>query len=378
MISHLTYTDMPDACLQPVSHLSVFSTDSVPARAPAWNEVTNAGAHRSPNVSLDAGAIRNLRLMRVLEAIAAKFNEAGVPLLVLKGGALQLTLGGKLNERPMDDLDLLIHPEDLDQARALLKQLGANRGEPFVTEDFFPRFHYEEEFTLGAIYPVKIDLHVRPFRPLRYSRIVPADALWTRAEAVSVGQATILVPSVEEMLIHLTTHAAIHGYSRSLWLRDILLWTSRYRTRIDWDRLLTTVRRWHLALPVRQGLERAARSFGPICPAVVFRRLAQMHVRWRDRLALWQAPRDADHPVTHVLVNAFCTPGWRFRLAYLLAAAVPSQQHMGVWYGRRHWGWLRCAQVLRWLRPTWSWVPRARRWFRILFVESGTRATEAT
>lgn len=361
MIRHLTYTDMPDACLQRVSDLAVFSTDSVRARAPSGDEVANAAAHRSPKATLDTIAIRNLRLMRVLEAIAGKFNEAGVALLVLKGGALQLTLGTKLNERPMDDLDILIHPEDLDQARAILKQLGANRGQPFVTEDFFPRFHYEEEFTLGSIYPVKIDLHVRPFRPLRYSRIVPAAALWTRAKAVSIGQATILVPSVEEMLIHLATHAAVHGYSRSLWLRDISLWTAAYRTRINWDRLLATVERWQLALPVRRGLECAASAFGPDCPPAVFRRLAQMRVRWRDRLALRQAPRDATHPIAHVLTNAVCTPGLRFGLAYLLAVAVPSRQHMRVWYRRRHWGWLRCAQVLRWLRPLSSrLLPRQR------------------
>jgi len=77
---------------------------------------------------------------------------------------------------------------------------------------------------------------------------------------------------------------------------------------------------------------------------------------------LWQAPRDAVQPVAHVLVNTLCTPGPRFVLAYLRAVLLPDPEHMGKWYGRRHWGWRTWAHVLRWLwpmvkhvRPLWSW-----------------------
>ena len=207
-------------------------------------------------------ALRNLRLMRVLERIAAKFNEADVPLLVLKGAALHLLLYTRLDERPMEDLDLLVHMEDLESAGNLLTTLGAVRGEPLVREGFCPRFHYEVEFSFGAVYPVKIDLHVRPFRPLRYSRLVPPDALWTRAQCVRVGRATILVPSVEDMLIHLTAHAAIHGFSQRKWLRDIKLWIAARQNDIDWNRLLATVEDWQFALPVREGLGCARRRRG--------------------------------------------------------------------------------------------------------------------
>ncbi|MCH7591688.1 MAG: nucleotidyltransferase family protein [Planctomycetes bacterium] len=306
---------------------------------------------------------RNLRMMRVLERIAAKFNEAGVPLMVLKGAALHLTLYEQPDDRAMADLDLMIRPDDVDQASHLLEQLGGLRGEPLVRDDFFPRFHYEIEYTLGNIYPVRIDLHVRPFRPLRYARLVPPDALWDRAEGVSIGRAKILVPSPDDMLLHLAVHAAVHGFSDQKWPADIKRWVDLHDTRINWDRFLTTVEHWHLALPARQAFHRVEGEFGRTFPPRVLQHLSKIRTSRRDRLALWQAPRDAAHPVTHVAVNAVCAPGLRFVFAYLWAVLVPDRAHMADWYQRRHWGWLPCAHLLRLLGPVSKWTPRLWAWF---------------
>ena len=313
--------------------------------------------------------IRNLRMMHLLERIAGRFNSAGVPLMVLKGAALNLTLYDRPDRRSMADLDLMIRPEDVDEAFALLEELSGLRGEPLVREDFFPRFHYEMEFAIGSIYPVKIDLHVRPFRPLRYARLLPPDAFWEAAEPRRIGRATVLIPSVEDMLIHLTVHMAIHGQPRDKWLRDIREWINTYEARIRWNRFLTTVEKWRLALPVQVGLDLAGRASDRLCPPEVRQRLSKMRITWRDRLALRQAPRDAAHPAAHVVVNALCTPGWRFVLSYLRAVVLPDRTHMADWYHARHPGWLPCAHVLRWVGPIVSWIPRQWRWFSKIEIQ---------
>lgn len=343
------------------------------ARGEANDVATKPPAHQK----LNAVGVRNLHMMHVLERIASVFNEENVPVLVLKGAALHLLLYSELNERPMEDLDILVHPTDLERAGKRLETLGAASGEPLVREDFCPRFHYEVEFSLGRIYPVKVDLHVRPFRPLRYSRLVPPDALWTRAQRVRVGQATIQVPSIEDMLIHLTAHAAIHGCSQKKWKRDIELWVEAFQNEINWDQLIETAREWRLSLPVREGFCAVAPKVDAGFAGHAIARLSSMRVTWCDRLALWQSPRDADHPVAHVLVNVLCTPGWRFVMAYLLAVAVPGRRHMRDWYRRRHWGWFPCAQLLRWLRPGLCCIPILRRWFENALSESSARPGEA-
>lgn len=313
-------------------------------------------------------ATRKVRLMHLLERIAAAFNRAGLPLMVLKGAALSLTIYRRPHERPMDDLDLLIRPEHLEQANALLEGLGCLHGQPLVREDFFPRYYYETEYHVGQIYPIKIDLHVRPWRPLRYARLVPPNALWNHADTVRIGRATVLIPSTEDMLIHLATHCAVHGHSRKRWLEDLVRWSAARETRINWERFLETVAAWRLALPVREAFERARLAFGPICPATVAQKLAKLRVSWRDRLVLRQAPRDRNHPNFGILVNAVCTPGWRFTLGYLLAVGFPSRAHIGQWYWRRHRGWLACAHLLRWLTPVIKRVPKF--WTRLIKVET--------
>ncbi|MCH7840353.1 MAG: nucleotidyltransferase family protein [Planctomycetes bacterium] len=330
-------------------------------------------SHKQPTAPsllgpLSATGLGNARMMLLLERIAAKFNDVDVPLIVLKGGALNLTVYERLHQRPMDDLDLLIRPEDVDRALGLIEELGGQRGESQVRGDFFPRFHYETEYTIGSIHPVKIDLHVRPFRPLRYARLVPEDALWSRAESVAIGGARILVPSPDDMLLHLATHAAVHGFAEKKWLVDIKRWVDAHHTDMDWDRLLTTVRRWHLALPARETFQRVEKELGPVYPPRVSRRLSQMRVCWRDRLVLRQAPRDAAHPAMHVAVNVISTPGPLFVFSYLWAVAIPGRAHMADWYCHRHRGWLPWAHVLRWL---WPIVGRFQRlWTRFTKIET--------
>ena len=315
-----------------------------------------------PRLQVEASVIglRNRCLMHFLERIASTFNEAGIPLMVLKGAALNLTIYETPGERPMLDLDLMIRPEHVEDTSALLQRLGCRRGEDLVREDFFPRFYYETEYISETVYPMRIDLHVRPFRPLRYSRMVPEHALWRRAEPINIGQATVLIPAVEEMLIHLMVHAAIHGFSEAKWLEDIQRWIERYASRrpdrkasstIDWDRFVSTVAAWGLALPVREAIAQLDRRSDHLCPKKATARLAKLPVSWRDRLALWHAPRDAADSAGHVFVNVLTTPGLGFVFGYLRAVVLPDRKHMGEWYRHRHWGWLSGAYLLRWLRP---------------------------
>jgi len=313
----------------------------------------------------DVVGLRNLRMMHFLERVALRFNRAGVPLMVLKGAALNLTLHDDPGARPMGDLDLLIRPEHVQQAVRILEALGCRYGEPLLREDFFPRFHYERELNAGVIHPVRIDLHVRPFRPLRYARIMPAEAFWQRARSVRMGRARVLVPSVEEMLIHLAVHSAVHGHGRALWLEDIRQWVACHGDRLDWRRLLDTARAWGLTWPMRSGLRAAAGEAGSLGPDWVWAELDAKRAGWRDRLALWHAPRDAICPFGQVLVNALCTPGRWFVLAYLAAVMLPGRTHMADWYPRRHRGWLATAYLLRATAPVlrripglWAWLNR--------------------
>ena len=311
--------------------------------------------------SLSAAALRNISMMRLAERVVGKLGESGVRVMVLKGAALNATVYDQPDERLMDDLDLMVRPEDLDATFAVLESMGGLRGLCGVRADYFPRFYYELDYTIGTIDPVKIDLHVRPFRPLRYARTVPDDAFWRDAEEFSFGRAKFLLPNPEDMLIHLATHAAVHACARPTWVCDLQRWVEACGHRLDWDRFIEKVRSWKLGLPVREALARAEEQYGSVVPDEVRRRLREISCGWRDRLALRQAPRDATHAAAHVLVNTTCTPGLRFVLAYLWSIILPDRAYMADWYGRRHAGWRVAAHVLRWLGPLGRYLPLLKR-----------------
>ncbi len=326
--------------------------------------------------------LRNIRMMHLLERIVERFDRAGVPLMALKGAALNLMLYDRPDARMMGDLDLLIRPEHIEAADTLLRELGGRSSMTLVREDFFPRFYYHTAYTLGEIHPVTVELHARPLGPLRYARLVPPDALWDRAEPVRMGHATVLIPSAEDMLVHLAAHCAFHANTRHVWRRDIKHWADFRRDEIDWDRFLATVSAWQIALPVREAISRVERDFGRICPREVTERLAQLPVTWRDRLALHQAPRDVDHPLARMVVDVLCTPGLRLVPAYVWARILPSREFMAVWWARhrgvngrgptgRRAAWLPWAHVLRWTRPMQRAVSRFADWW----AEAPTRAS---
>lgn len=303
-------------------------------------------------------ATTNVRMMHFLERVAHVFNDAGVPLMALKGAALNLALFQRPHERPMVDLDLLIQSQDLNRAVALLQELGCHRSQILMREDFFPRFYYEVEFTAGTIAPVTIDLHVRPLRPIQFLRYFPDDALWQRAQTARIGNATILIPSTEDMLIHLTAHSTVHGHSKRRWLDDIRRWVEKYQTELKWQLLLETVAKWRLEGAVLNGIVRAQQSFDcSFCPSWVVDRLGRHKSSWLHRLAIRHAPRDNTHPAAAVFINVICAPSWRFRLSYLWTVLTPDHTHMRQWYGHDHVGWLPLAHLLRWLGPVTARVP---------------------
>ena len=59
---------------------------------------------------------------RAIESVEA-LNAAGIEVALLKGAALASTVYGSFGARPMNDVDVLVHPDRADDAKRLL--LGA-------------------------------------------------------------------------------------------------------------------------------------------------------------------------------------------------------------------------------------------------------------
>ncbi len=91
-----------------------------------------------------------------LERILQAFDEAGIPVIVLKGAALAATVYEDIGLRPMGDLDLLIHPEDFSQAIRRMRSLG------FSLEKI--TYHAVFKGGSGKQFPIEIHWSIVPIK----------------------------------------------------------------------------------------------------------------------------------------------------------------------------------------------------------------------
>jgi len=305
-------------------------------------------------------ASRNLHFACELRKMLALAIERGIEIMLLKGAALLPTIYERPELRPMSDLDLLVRSAAVDSAIHLLEDLGFQRGKALLQEDFFPKFYYETEFYLPSVRPVRVDLHVRPFRPMPLAQTIPDDAIWHDAQRLKLDDQTAWIPSSASMFIHLTAHAAFHGCDRPLWLYDIKRFAESVP--MKWPIVIQRAKEWGILTAVRQAVISATHALGEFCPADFIAELARHRPDWRERWMLAQAPRDAVSPICHVFCNAVCSKGWGNRLAYLRAVALPGRTHFEGLRNVRSPGAMVMALTRRTaravLRPVLSLIPR--------------------
>ena len=293
-------------------------------------------------------AAKNTYQMSRVTPLLKKLVDANIPFMVLKGAVLNATLYDEPGLRGMTDIDVLIQPEDVERTDRVLTEVGCQRGPDLVREDFYPRFYYEREYFTPSCPEVKIDLHVRPFRPLRYAQTVPDDALWNDPQYVAINGVDIAVPNPVNMLIHLAVHAACHGLAHIRWLYDIERWWDKFRPHIDLSELSDKCQKWGLSLPVERALRKVAATFpesqDTFSEAI---RAVTRPVRFLDRWLLEQAPHDVDRPATALLTNLITTPGLSFKLSYCQAILIPDKNHLAQLYPHRHPGWQLIAHAIR-------------------------------
>lgn len=297
-----------------------------------------------------AVAARQLHWHGELEHTLTVLNAANIPVMLLKGAALNLTVYPRADLRPLADLDLLVPAEHAVAARLALVAAGCRAGFDLVRPDFFPRYYYETELFSAGAPPVRLDLHARPFRPLRMAATVPQDAFWADAQRITVGRASAFIPATETMLIHLAVHAALHGCARLLWLYDLVRFVEHHAGRINWDRLTEHCRAWRVSLAVLTSLRSATDLLRLVVPSDVSAALAAQPGNWRDRWSLANAACSAQSPIRSVFVEAATTPHWPTALGYLAAYALPGREHLAGFCTRRYPGWTLVAHARRVLR----------------------------
>jgi hypothetical protein len=180
-------------------------------------------------------AKRALSLSVELCQLLDLLREAGVTAAPYKGLALAEALYGGIDRRGVGDLDLLLRPEDLPAAEAVLLARG------------YARYRYSrvaeahDRVFVRATDQLSVELHLSLKSPCA-GTARPVGELWPELIPTTVvGRVTLGFPP-ELLLVLLAEHGARHAWERLKWLCDIaeLL---RATPELDWDRLGRLIQR---------------------------------------------------------------------------------------------------------------------------------------
>jgi hypothetical protein len=252
-----------------------------------------------------ASTIRNRQARSSVEQIGAAFHGERIPVILMKGVALSRTIYEDPGLRLLNDIDLLVDERDVERAGAALERIGLQPTGSEHADHRGPLCQIHLVFHEPNSRSIPVELHWRLFEP--YLPYV-FDLAEVRAEARQLEDlpANVLVMAPEHELAHLCVHLDRHaiiyrslldrsdwresllmpqGSGRLLWLYDIARYLQQRSATIDWDRFVSTARRWAIDARVHATLELSRRLFDVGPPPDVLRALRCRGPRFVERVA---------------------------------------------------------------------------------------------
>jgi hypothetical protein len=176
----------------------------------------------------------NLVLTNELLGLLRIFEEHKISAVPYKGPTLAAWVYGDPTLRPFCDLDLMIGPEDLTNAKEVIGSLGYQPKFPIPDDKLttYMRSHYE--FALvnkerGSMVELKWNIAERYL-----SFPIDAGRLWKRLRPVPLDGRNVLTFSPEDMLLICCIHGTKHLWTQLLWVCDVARLVHT-QPKLDWE-----------------------------------------------------------------------------------------------------------------------------------------------
>jgi hypothetical protein len=277
-------------------------------------------------------SLRNGRFRAELARVTAALRARGIVPVLLKGGALTLTVYGDPGERPYGDLDLLIRRDELEAADDVMKELGFTLDDSWQPEAFYLAHHYHLVYRHAQRHWLCFELHW-DLSLASMDTTFDAAGLRERALPVALDDATLLVPCPADELLHLALHTGLNGFAYLGQLRDVATLAELAPARLDPASLWPRARDAAIATPLALSL-RLARLFGGDGPQRLL--AAAPRQAGRGLLARLLRPEIVLRQRTQHLVAASETVAllrrdhWTGRLACLRRMVLPRAADLGM------------------------------------------------
>jgi hypothetical protein len=285
--------------------------------------------HASRALSSDAVNVgaANLRAAAESQRLLSAFDRVGLPLLFVKGLTLAVLAYGTIATKSGVDIDVLVDRQHLEQASALLQELGYRLVQP-TSIDKLPVWHdlrKESTWLKDDRGRLQIDLHTR----LADSpQLIPTLGLNSPRQPVEVAPGIELPTLAEdELFAYLAVHGSSSAWFRLKWISDLAA-TIHGKPAEELERLYRRSQELGAGRAPAQALLLADRLFESLCEVPALKRLLERdgRNRWLCRIAyrgLVGAPEPREptsRPLGTAAIHAsqfLLLPGPAFKLSEL-------------------------------------------------------------
>lgn len=254
-----------------------------------------------------SSALQSLVREASLFTLLGEFETVELPVILLKGSYLARHVYRDPALRPMDDVDILIHEEDLEQARSVLSNIGYRSAVKSLSP-YHKVFKPALPFFRSSPTPGHVDLHWA-LQSMDYYRF-PSEALWEHAVEVRLGGHRALFLSPEANYIHIGLHTLNHADAMRNWL-DLAL--AAKEPGVDWDRIVSMAARLGALRAMHWVFQELARNWSIEPPPHIVKQVEAYRPRWiEDRVICYRARR-----YWRFYARLERLPGWGSKLGYV-------------------------------------------------------------
>lgn len=233
---------------------------------------------------------KNQMLIHAGDSAVRHLNEAGIPVIILKGAALIAMYYKDVGLRFMSDFDILVPAENAVTAIRLLIQGGWRLDHLYdgVPLGEIPRaYHAANLVNPGGR---RVDLHWNLLLECQYP---DADrSLWDGSVPVKINGLTSRALKPADQLFHVCVHGARWSPLPPIrWIADALTMLAASGPSMDWDRLVHQTAKRRLVLPLRATLKYLAEIFDAPIPNKVLDCLQDLTPRSTDAIEYYFSTR---------------------------------------------------------------------------------------
>lgn len=269
---------------------------------------------------------RNILFQDELVHFLKAFSKEGIDVIVLKGAALMNEIYPKIGLRPMGDLDLLIHREDLDAAEKIADSLGYDPDTAEdLTEDYSRRFRNEMTFIRRGPHPIRIEFH---WQLLNFGdeKCSLAD-VWECSRKQSFDGAIAHTLSPEHQIVYLCEHLAYHHCLQGpLRYCDIAESIKHHESDMDWEKLISLARKSRSLPAVKAIFPILISEYIASIPTEVMQSLQKESVPWASAVFFKMATNPGFTTTAHALMDFRAIPGISRKLQFVAGKFFPSKE----------------------------------------------------